>query len=480
MTQPDHAGIDDVLYEPTRLTIIYAIAIIEASLGRPTALQWVEEFDTKPLFQVNAWRIRMIYYLRQGDTHKAERCKRHLELLKIQHSPTQFFEGTHVCAEVFAYSCSDDLVGIKQTLDRIPALVSRFETWRPALHHARAEYHRIRGDYRSAIAELDQAINLVSAGRSMLWPYMAGCYVLALLGLGRSKEAKQKGDEFLKTAVETNLDINVTIIKRALALAEAKLGNFESAIRLAQSVIDQTKASDITGLNLGLAYETRARVAIGTNDDANFAIYAQLCAEQYKTGHNPALAAKYEKLMHEARQAKLSVSPGLANAAEVSLIPIHSRLYESTVVSIFDDYTDSRERARHILQLLVEHCNCSSGLLYLMKNDGPELSAQSTALIPTAELNTKVHAWMLEELADDDSVVTAVDDSDNASDESTKWTSSGGEQYRPLLLCHYKKQEFVVTGFALLLLDPDKPFTYADELVSTISKTLLDSGEVGQ
>jgi len=158
IAQPDHAGIPESYYEVARLSVINAVGILEASKGLATALDRVEQLDFYPLFQVNAWRIRLIYYLRQGQMQKAEECQRRLELLQIQNSPAQFFEGSHLFPVLLAYCLTDDLTGVGQTIYGITKMAEQFSTWQPVLHFARGEYERIRGDYASALGELQKVI----------------------------------------------------------------------------------------------------------------------------------------------------------------------------------------------------------------------------------------------------------------------------------------------------------------------------------
>ena len=75
------------------------------------------------------------------------------------------------------------------------------------------------------------------------------------------------------------------------------------AVELADMLIQSWKSLGTVGLNLGLAYETRARVALAMKEQQDFATYARLCAEHYRAKRNPALAAKYARLIHEAEKA---------------------------------------------------------------------------------------------------------------------------------------------------------------------------------
>jgi len=90
ISQADRAHLEETYYYYTRFSVMSTIAMIEASLGIGSALNWIDEFDTDPLFRMNVWQIRAVYYLRQGDTLKAEECKRRAEMLQIEKSASVF------------------------------------------------------------------------------------------------------------------------------------------------------------------------------------------------------------------------------------------------------------------------------------------------------------------------------------------------------------------------------------------------------
>ena len=69
--------------------------------------------------QVNAWRIRLVYYLRLGNTEKAQQCKKQVELLQIQNSPTQHLEGMNENHELLAYALADDLIPVRVDDDSV-------------------------------------------------------------------------------------------------------------------------------------------------------------------------------------------------------------------------------------------------------------------------------------------------------------------------------------------------------------------------
>ncbi len=476
LAQPDRSGLDEHYHRYTRLTMMYTVGMIEASLGLRSTLQWVDELDADPLFQVNAWRIRTVYYLRQGDFQKAEECKKQAELLQIQNSPSQFFEGTQLFPEIMAYASSDDLARANQTIDDLAHMAARFEGWVPILHFARAEYQRIRGDFESALAETEKGLTLAKPGRSVVWPFLAATHVNTLSALGRLGEAQQVGRGFLEAAERENLGVLRHYIGRAVALVEAKVGEHDEALRRIEAAIDDYKAKGMGGLNLGLGYETRARVAISMNDYEGFKTYARICAEQFRAGQNPVLTAKYEKLMQEARQANFGVSEELANAADVTQLTAETAL--GVVGTVMGDCKSPAERAQRALELLVKQGNCSGGFLYTVQKKGLVLSARDGESAPSAEVETIVQRHLLAELdGADDTTITGVDP-EALSGSGFEWMKQEGERYRAVLLGHETREGFAITGVAVLLLEQDELFNFPGKVVTAVSKALLDAGDV--
>ncbi len=136
-TQPDRAGLDATHQRYMVTGVICGLGFSEAPVGTDLAIEHARAIESDPLHQVNALLITMLYRLWQGDVRSAERCKQQVELLRIQNSARQFFEGGHLMAELTAHAMSDDLVRVKQLLDSIAWMASNLEGWMPIQHYAR-------------------------------------------------------------------------------------------------------------------------------------------------------------------------------------------------------------------------------------------------------------------------------------------------------------------------------------------------------
>ena len=76
----------------------------------------------------------------------------------------------------------------------------------------------------------------------------------------------------------------------------------------------------VRGLQLGANYEACTRVAIWAGDEARLQHYARLTAIEYRYGHASPLAARYERLMDEARRSGVVALPDLGDFVSTALV----------------------------------------------------------------------------------------------------------------------------------------------------------------
>ena len=53
-----------------------------------------------------------------------------------------------------------------------------------------------------------------------------------------------------------------------------------------------------------------------------------------------------------------------------------------------------------------------------------------------------------------------------------------GQRLRPILVCHHARNDFVITGLALLVADQSKPFVDPSDVARQLSAAWFDAGEV--
>lgn len=475
IAESDRGGLDDTTHKYIDLGHRYGLGIMESGLGMRSSLDWAEQIEKDPLHQVNAWRVRMVYYLRQGDVERADQCKKKIEVLQIQNSPLQFYEGSHLYPELVAGALCEDLARVKLVIDGVESMAERFPPWVPILHFARGEYQRIRGDFQSALAEHDTALKTMVPGRHLTWPHAVGGYIKSLCEFNRLGEAKTFGERSLIEADRVGLIGEANFIRMPLALIKAQSGEFEKALELCDIAMEIYRTLGATGLNPGLAFETRARVAVLMKDSQGFETYAKRCAEQYKAGHNTALTAKYEKLIQFARQADIGIEETLERAADGTQKT--AQTFSSVITDVLSDCLGPDDRARRVIELLVQQSNGTGGYLYILKDDGPRLCAVNNASPPPEQMQSVVRDYIAAETDERKDMTMTCADLKTEPLSRFDWSLVQEQDYRLTLLGHNSEAGYTITGLAVLFVNPNEIFRYHNELITALSRSLLEAGD---
>jgi tRNA A-37 threonylcarbamoyl transferase component Bud32/tetratricopeptide (TPR) repeat protein len=486
LAQPDRGGLDETYLRYVVTGVNCGLGMIQAPMGLPRALDHAKAIEEDPLHRVNAVLITMLYSLWNGDVRTAEKLKQDVEMLRLQAGGRWFFEGGHLMAEVAAYAACDDLLRIKQTLDGIAVMADNAAGWVPIQHYARGEYHRIRGDHATALSELTHALELARAGEHQMWCEIAAAHLRVLDALGQHEEACELGESYLQAAQNQNLDFGQHTIKLALGCAYAATGKRERAEELASAVIESLEKMGARGLNPGLAYEARARIAVRVGDKEGFAPWARRCAEIYRAANNRALIVKHERLMRESRGA----DPGaLGTLGPATLLTAQAAA--THITAALSACPGPRERARLGLDLLVARSGALGGFLYAIEPTGPVLTAQAGLEEPPSGLSSAVAEHLRLDIEEADTTAsdaqTAVEMVPPGGHSTAMPTNSfaafagiagEGRELRPCIVGHVAKQRFEITGLAILVIDPTKPFVAPADVASHLSRSWFDSGDV--
>jgi hypothetical protein len=459
--EPSHA-------EYTRLGIVNGVAMIEAGMGLDSTLEWSEELAKAVTSRVNAVQIRMLYQLWQGNVEEANRLRQQVELLQIQDSPRQLWEGTHLLWQVPAYGLSEDMTHLKQTVDEITVLSERHSRWVPVRHYGMGEYHRAGGANESALSEFQSGLVLTGPGDHQMWPYLAGAHLRVLDELGRSKEAAELGGQYVKAADATGLGYVTNYVLMPLAVIQAKVGQKEAAVSTAERALASFAALRSTGLNIGLAHEARARVALLIGDKPEYSRHLGLCRDVYTTRGNAALVTKFEKLRRSSAARKPHVvQPGGGGMGFFTTA--------STVgTSRLDLCQGADSRASCALSMVMDQCGASAGVLYLVGAHGPFAAASHGKADEV--LGALALEYLMSEVADLET--TGEGSAITTGESQTDWTGAEGEKYRPILLTHESKDGFLITGVAVVATAPESPFSYPSRVANEVSRHLQRMGDV--
>jgi len=461
---PESTGLPPTYVEYTRLIVMNGLAVLDASCGLP-CLDAADQIETHPTLQSNAWLVRMVHHLWQGNSHEAERCRKQFEVARVQNSASQTYESTHLPWQVIAFAAMDDLTRLKQSLDEVAPLAVQYPSFNVLLAYGQAEYQRIRGDSAGARVILAELLRSWDAGTHQIWAQLAAAHVRAIDAGGDAAAAVEQGRVYIAAAARAELGASMSRwISLALCVAEAKLKQAE-AVQTADEIVERCLEGGASGLILGLAYEARARVAVLLDDAAGYDRHLALCEEEFAKAANSALSAKLQKLRRDAQRRKIASQAPMLDAAQRSVAA-------SIVKSRLGACNDANSRAHAILNLLAQHSGATAGYLYLMRKDGLSWVASLGPSEPSDALHTMAREYVLAETQSGEQITGA-----SQLSVVTQWTAFGETSYRPVLLSHYNEAGCVISGLAVFVVEHARPFVYPGEVATQISRMTHDVGD---
>jgi hypothetical protein len=479
LAEPDRAGFDETYHRGIRLGLHYMLGLLDASLGSDSAEQRAQLLEADREHRVNAWRMRLAFHLNQGNAEEARKCMRRAELLQLQEGAAQRYLGTSAGFELIAQALIGDLIGVKRALDHVAELARHYPGWRAVSLLGQCHYRRLQGDLPGALEAIEAALPLAPAGRHPYYPYVAAAHVMALLGLGKVQEAVAVGRQHAETCRREQLESLDRWVYLAFAQALGKSGEFAEALEVIGAVIAGCERTRMGGLPLGAVYEARARIAIWMNDPDAFAHYTELCAAEYRKGRNPALGAKFARLMEEARQSQPSASlpPRAADVLELS----QTETGHETIQSRMLECVDENDRGRCALTILLQSCDSFAG--YLFAVHGESLAPLAGLPDPQAEdaLARWAEACLNAEVASQLSATATADGEDDepSSGPSIRYTDAEGRCFEPIYLVSTREDRRQRIAAVLALQISAGPRTLpSKELLTEIADALFEHGDV--
>jgi tetratricopeptide (TPR) repeat protein len=471
-----------------RGAVAYAIGLVEARLGLDSANEWVELLDHDPTQRVNALYLRKVTCLHQGDVEGAERWRKQAEIVALQTPMRQMFTNV-VVAELWAHAASDDLVGVKETLERIVPLSERYPGWVPVRLLAEAQFQTIRGDAAAATELFERCLALCTPDPSdperstMAWPSAVGSYVDALQRLGRYEQARQVAQDALALGQELEIGASAHEIARGLALAEARLGDYASAWTRLERVIEEQCALRVKGLQLGASYEACTRVAIWAGDIGRLQLYAALTASEYRHGRGSPLGARYERLMEEASHAGLQAPPELTDFASTGWAATRAESRSHATSSLLETAigeTDPSQRPLRALQALCRARGARGGHLYLCTERGIALAASEGIGEPPDGLAAFLEHYMrVEDDLSEGETSIATEAELESKMRATTWGDASGTVHRPLVLVAAVDGVARQIGVASFVIDDEQAQqALPAQLSAAIAAYLIDAGSV--
>jgi hypothetical protein len=501
LAEPDRAGMDDSQYQRTRAGIEYMVALIESSLGIARAEERAQYLETHRGLRVNAWRVRMLLALAQGDANTAQKHSRRAELLLLQDEVESHYLGTTTGFQLGACHIAEDLLGVKASVDGLIVLSETQPGWRPMLVYGQSVYRQLSGDPQGALDLLRPGLELTQPTRHNTWGLLAAQHVRLLHELGQLDEAVEMAQQYCAISAREQLSAGSRVIRNATARLLAHVGRHAEAIEMIEGLLAEMEAMGSRGMTLGLFFESRARIAVAMGDRAAFDTYFEPCAREYARGKNPSLSAKLGRLLEHARQHGVAADEqfDVLLAADADGAP--DTTDESTVVTRLLECTDARDRARCALTMLLQSTDSYLGHLFGVG----EAELTWLAGLPEALLDQEMVDWLgrwvraERELAasaaamptttSDGDVTgteppsavsrTASADAEPARGEVTPvWVDAEGRRFRAVLLIDHRQEQRRIAAVLSLQLHGEQRGRPPLRLMTQIAGQLLDHGDV--
>jgi hypothetical protein len=387
--------------------IAHAIGTMEAQLGLESAASWATRLDHDPFQRVSALNLRKIVRLEQGDAQGADRLRRQAEVLALQMRTPPMFKSLLIL-ELAAYSMSRDLAGIARVIEEMRPLAASYPGWRFNLISGEATFDLVRGDYEAALKKFEQASELTrldEQGNSRHLAVWIGAQAGAtecLLALGHDERASRTASAALAVCEARGLGVITFDLIRALAVAEAKLGDAARGAARLDALIARQLETGATGLRLGLSYESRARLAIWSGDAPAFEQFSELTAQQYRHAAHTPLAARYERLLNDAARRGMRATASLPNFESLAggdTSSVDNGQLFTIITRSMSEAPSSDGRTQLALQMICAAHGSSVGHLYLITPAGLLLCASRGAEVPALELAHRAASYVAEQVS---------------------------------------------------------------------------------
>lgn len=357
---------------PQPLSEHWDIGIQLVMMGHAEALQQATTLARHPSHAHQAVALRMLHAYWQARPQQGDRLRANLLRSIDQDTPLQNWLPALEAVEAAAHASAEDLPRLRRCyaeLDAANSLGAEIAgiTRSTLRQYIQGECDRLEQRPDKALAMFSQALQRVVPSKDLLWAHMCSASVHALLELKRHQEAVDAAETYLDAARTHHDTFAIQRLSLALALALAWSGPCERSNLLIDSTLQEMQTQGIAGLNLGLAHETRARLALGNRDNAKLATDLAFCAVHLNAKHNPTGAARCKRLR---RQQSLVASPPQCVPAEHT-----TRNSPESLAQLFSAFQSPHQRSALALHTLRQYSGAHGGALGLVQaNQAPVIA----------------------------------------------------------------------------------------------------------
>lgn len=485
IAQPDRGGFDETQWKRTHFGVHFLLGLLEAAIGIPRAEERALVLERDRNYRVSAWRVRLLMHVSQGNVDEGRACQRRAELAQLQESGDQRYFAMGANFEQAAFAEVGDLIGVRNALDSLEELARRYPCWIPAAMAARGRYLGLQGDAAAGLEAVLPGFALAAPDQHPSFASLANVHVRLLLDLGRDQEALERAQSYIEVCQQNRLA--ATPLAVGLAIARARAGLQDEAVATIEQVIKRSEGLGVSGLALGALYEARARIALLFGDAATFERFAERCAVEFRKAQNPALGARFARLIEEAERKELGpIEP--APESEQLLHTLESLVSHNTIRSRMLECVDEGDRARCALTLLLQSTDSNSGYLFGVRHGRVELIAGLPDRAPEPGLRAWVEQCVSRERDLGGDAIATADGEDPLPGQSqsqslppafVRYVDAEGMTFEPIFLIdrHVERGKRIAAVLALPM--PRGVRSIPDrELMSEIASELLVRGDV--
>jgi len=363
---------------------LYAFGAHEALRDDSNALWYAEQLEAldDAAFAMQADKIRMTYHGYRGEPALCEHYRKRNEAEAIARGSAWQVETWGACAAIPLHERVDDALAMKRTLDELGRLHQTLPSFRNFEERARGASLLLQGDASGAAHVLARVSHDQEPLALIGWTHAQGVLARAYNHLGDHARARAvclralsrlSPDDLECTALNLGVEVQ-------LALADAALGDCESAVRRLDALIAHHGPNQ-NPLTLGALHEARARVALTQDDAMSFEDHVRQARAWYLPTAIPTLVQRCDRVTRERRT---SVRP----EREAPLARHDARDHEADVPEI----STERVRADAALSVLAASADSDEAYLFATDAQGPSLTAKTGDEAVPPEL-----AWWVKE-----------------------------------------------------------------------------------
>ena len=464
---PDRGGASPTLAAFVRLGFVRGLAMLDVVYCREQALQRAAELTRDPLTAPNADMIRMLFCYFDSRPRSADAFKRKQVLSRIEASPMQWHEGSHLVVEVVAHHLARDAARLRDVLVEAEAYGSEFPGWQPMIAFARAALAVLRAQHLEAVQILDGILQHTRAGQHQLWCHLAGLHVTALTETGQVDKALSCGGRYLDQAHDAEQGTNELFVRIPLAAAHLHAGDATAAHHVFEAIETMLEDRVTGGLVLGTVCEVRAQIAIARDELETARDYIRTAEIALRAATNRMGRARCERLWRGLETVSGEHTHGWQAEVEALQAELRSKvLHEHGAEMALPDWQGA------LISLLVDEARAEGGGLFMCTpSSGAPTLAASVASVD-AEVMERLAADHLAGYAE---LVTSsgVDEGETLETHTYAAPNELVHSHQVVAISHVDASVRQITAIAVLKGAKD---AVADKLVAAISLLLSEAG----